>query len=202
MKRTKVQHSFTLATSQVFRSAKKTRSESEAREGEIIERPKKYTIDAEIGRLAIPTFEIKEGSQEVFSAQRDVFPETGSREHYPTPCFRELVVFSPCDDTFRKSEHEINRVLWRQEKMDRVQSNMVEREGKLLQEQIGKKAEQILQSHGFNPAGKLIDEKRAFEPIAPDSFLPHETVSTMIEELNSEKEKKWHIDVSELHVHV
>lgn len=40
--------------------AKKTQSEKEAQAGKIIEKPNDYGIDAEIGRLEVPTFEIKE----------------------------------------------------------------------------------------------------------------------------------------------
>src|SRR6266566_3668682 len=47
--------------------------------GKSNEKPKKYGIDAEIGRLEVPTYEIKKGSQKVFSTERDVFPETGSK---------------------------------------------------------------------------------------------------------------------------
>ena len=76
---------------------------------------------------------------------------------------------------------------------------MVEREGKLIQEQICKKAEQIVQSNGFNTAGKLINEKKMFEPPTSDAFLPQETVCKMIEELNIGKEKEQQIELSELH---
>ena len=69
---------------------KKTQSEKEAQGGKIIEKPNDYGIDAEIGRLEVQTFEIKQGSQKVFSTEGNVFPETGSREHFKTVCFREL----------------------------------------------------------------------------------------------------------------
>lgn len=178
-------------------------SEAAVREGRIVERPENYTIDAELGRLHIDVFEIKEGSKKVFSTRKDVLPETGSREAYSTPCFQEVVVFFPCHETFRQSEATINRVWWREEKTDRIHfrtiANMVEREGQLIQEQIGKKAERILTSNGFNTDGKLIDEKKAFEPIAQDTFLPHEMVCKMIEELNMENAKERQIDFCQLH---
>ena len=52
---------------------KKTQSEKEAQGGKIIEKPNDYGIDAEIGRLEVPTFEIKKGSQKVFSTEGKVF---------------------------------------------------------------------------------------------------------------------------------
>lgn len=156
------------------------------REGRIVERPENYTIDAELGRLHIDVFEIKEGSKKVFSTRKDVLPETGSREAYPTPCFQEVVVFFPCHETFRQSEATINRVWWREEKTDRIQfrtiANMVEREGQLIAEQIGKKAERILTSNGFNTDGKLTDCEKAFQPEGSEAFLPPERICKMIEE--------------------
>ena len=112
-------------------------------------------------------------------------------------------MFFPCDDSFRTSETKINRLLWRQEKRDRVQSrtiaNLVEREGKLIQEQIGKKAARILESNGFSSDGKLTDREKAFEAIAEDTFLPQEIVCKMIEEFNAGKEKEQQIDSCSLH---
>jgi hypothetical protein len=88
---------------------KKTLSETEGEKGKIIEKPNHYAIDAEIGLLEIHTYELKEGSQRVFSTQGDVFPETGSREHYKTVCFQEFALFYPCDESYRKSAGKINR---------------------------------------------------------------------------------------------
>ncbi len=166
-----------------------------------MKKPKNYTIDAEIGRLGIDTFEIREGKKPVFTTEKDVFPETGSREHYKTACFRELVVFFPCDETFRRSADKINRVLWRQEKADQVQSrtiaNLVEREGDSVQVCLKEKAEQILSCHGFNTDGKLLEKK--FELIAEEVVLPQARVCKMIDELNAENPKEHHITLSELH---
>jgi hypothetical protein len=173
------------------------------RRGEIIEKSKKYTIDAEIGRLGVHIFEIKDGLLKVFSTEKDVFPETGSREHYKTVCFREVVVFFPCDDPFRRSAEKINRLWWRHEKGNQIQcrtiANLVEREGKLIQEQIAKKAEQILTSSGFSADGKLTDGEKTFEPIAEAAVLPQATVCKMIEELNTQNPKERHIYFCQLH---
>ena len=139
----------------------------------------------------------------MFTTEKDVFPKTGSREHYKTACFRELVVFFPCDETFRRSADKINRVLWRQQKTDQVQSrtiaNLVEREGESVQEYLQEKAKQILTCNGFSTDGKLIDEKKTFELPTSDAFLPQAMVCKRIEELNAENPKERHIDVSELH---
>jgi hypothetical protein len=78
-------------------------------------------------------------------------------------------------------------------------ANLVEREGKSVQEQINKKAEQILTCNGFSTDGKLTDVEKKFEPIAEAAVLPPATVCKMIEELNTENIKERHITFSELH---
>jgi hypothetical protein len=113
-------------------------------------------------------------------------------------------VFFPCDDTFRRSADKLNRVLWREVKTDQVQSrtiaNLVEREGEQIQAHVGKKAERILQEHGFNTAGSVIDQQKARSSIQhSDATLDQEVVSLMIEELNRRQEKEKHIELSELH---
>src|SRR5215469_15151649 len=42
---------------------KKMQSELDVRAGELIERPREYTIEAEVGQLEVDTFEIKKGSK-------------------------------------------------------------------------------------------------------------------------------------------
>lgn len=181
---------------------KKTQLETEAQGGKIIERPSDYSIDAEIGRLEVPIFEIKKGSQKVFSTGKDIFPETGSREHYKTVCFRELALFFPCDEPFRKSAQKLNRVLRRKEGQEvraRTMANLVEREGELVQASLGKKAEHILEACGFNSDGWLIDQEKARSLIESlDVTLDHEVVSHMIKELNRGQEKEKQIELGEL----
>ena len=76
---------------------------SRYKEENSLKNEKRIPIEAEVGQLEIDTFEIKKGSKKVFSTKRDVFPETGPREHHKTVCFRELALFYPCDEPFRKS---------------------------------------------------------------------------------------------------
>src|SRR6266852_4614454 len=121
---------------------KKTQSQAKIRRGKIIEKPNHYPIDAEIGYLKVDEFEIKEGSQKVFSTGSDVFPETGSREHYKTVCFREFALFYPCDEPYRKSAQKLNRALRRKEEQEvraRTMANLVEREGEQIAASIEKK---------------------------------------------------------------
>ena len=173
------------------------------REGELVERPNHYRIDAELGRLGIDVFEIQEGSRKVFSSGKDVLPETGSREAYKTPCFQEVLVLLACDESFRKCEHKLNRVLRRDEKTDAVQSrtiaNVVEREGELIQEHLRTKSERILKSNGFDTDGKPLALEKAFEPPTADAFLPQEMVCQMIEELNEGKGEEQQIQFVSLH---
>src|SRR5947207_7673627 len=184
--------------------AKKKQSEAEEQAGKVIKKPKHYAIDAEIGLLGIDTYELKEGSRKIFSTERDVFPETCSREHYQTVCFREVVLFSACDASFRRSASEINRVWWRQEKTDQVQSrtiaNVVEREGEQIQAHLRRHSEHILQDHGFTTDGSVADSNKAFAAITKeDVTLSREVVCQTIEELNRGQEEEKCIDISELH---
>ena len=171
--------------------------------GELLERPKEYTIEAEVGQLEVTTFEIKKGSKKVFSTKRDIFPETGPREAHKTVCFREFALFYPCDEPYRKSAQKLNRALRRKEGQEvraRTMANLVEREGEQIQAHVEKKAERILDDHGFNTNGSLRDQEKAFKSIdRSDATLDHEVVFHMIEELNRGQEKEKHIELSELH---
>jgi hypothetical protein len=122
-------------------------------------------------------FEIRKGTEKVFTTRKEVFPETGSREAFKTPCWLELVLLFPVDEPFRKSTTKLNRVLWRNEE-DAIQfrtvANIVEREGEFIQEFISKKAEKILKTHGFSAEGKILDSNKG--------WIPGNEPSTIIEE--------------------
>jgi hypothetical protein len=151
------------ATQKYLHELAKKKAAKSARQENVVKRPRTYRIDAEIGRLQIDVCELKSGSQKVFSPQGDVFPEIASREYYQTPCFKELAVLFPCDESFRQSAHKINRVLRRGEEdaiQHRTIANMVEREGQLIQEYMQDKAEKILKLHGFTSAGKPMASKK------------------------------------------
>src|SRR5262249_13389609 len=112
--------------------------------------------------------------------------------HDKTACFRELVVFFPCDDTFRRSADKLNRVLWRKVQTDQVQSrtiaNLAEREGEKIQAYVGKKAERILQEYEFNTAGLVIYQQKERSSIQrSDVTFDQKVVSLMIGELNREQ---------------
>src|SRR5882762_223422 len=84
-------------------------------------------------------------------------------EYYKTACFRELAVFFPCDDTFRQSADKVNRVLWRQEKTDQVRSrtiaNLVEREGKSVQEHRKREGRTYIDVQWIQHRWKALGEK-------------------------------------------
>src|SRR2546421_10636211 len=180
---------------------KKTLSETEAQGGKILEKPNDYGIDAEIGRLEVSTFEIKEGSQKVFSTEGNVFPETGSREHFKTVCFRELVVFSPCEESYRKSAQMLNRALRRKEGQQvqaRTIANLVEREGEAIAVWVENKAKTILKSHHFTEAGVPKGETSVYSLLTHESGLSKKRVSQVGKELNDILPKERQIDVESL----
>lgn len=81
----------------------------------------------------------------------------------------------------------------------RTIANLVEREGEQIQAHVGKKVECILQEHGFNTAGSVINQQKARNSIqCSDVTLDQEVISLMIEELNRGQEKEKHIELSEL----
>ncbi len=186
-----------------MRWLKKTQSEQESSGGELIERPKEYAIEAEIGQLEVDTFEIKKGSKKIFSTKRDVFPETGPKEHHKTVCFRELVLFYPCDESYSKSAKALNRALRRKEGQQmktRLIANLVEREGKQMQAALEKKGERILEGHGWTSDGLLRDQEKASLSIKEEQvLLDQEKISRAREDLNRGQEKEKLISISELH---
>ncbi len=65
----------------------------------------------------------------------------------------------PRDESYRKSAQKSNRVLRRDQQAAiqyRTIDNMVEREGKDIQEYMDKLAEEILKKYGFTSGGKRI----------------------------------------------
>ncbi|HYT45447.1 MAG TPA: hypothetical protein VEP90_24170, partial [Methylomirabilota bacterium] len=132
-----------------------------------------------------------------------MFPETGSREPYKTVCFRELALFYPCDESYRKSAGKLNRVLWRKEGQEvraRTLANLVEREGEQIQASLERKAKCVLEDHGFNTNGLITDQQKVLKSIKEEEvMLAREKVCQAIEELNRGQEKEKQIDISELH---
>ena len=78
-------------------------------------------------------------------------------------------------------------------------ANLVEREGEQIQAYVGKKAERILEDHGFTTDGSLTDQEKARSSIeGSDVMLDHKVLSHVIEELNRGQEKEKQIELSEL----
>jgi len=171
------------------------------RGGELVERPKDYTMEAEIGQLEVDTFEIRKRSKRVFSTKRDIFPETGPKEHHKTVCFRELAVLYPCDEPYRKSAEKLNRALRRkegQEVRSRTIANLVEREAEAMTTCIETKAKTILAIHQFTEAGVRTGETTAYRQLGDESVLSQERVFQAGKEVNEVLSKERQIDVEAL----
>jgi hypothetical protein len=112
-------------------------------------------------------------------------------EAFKTPCLRELFLLFPIDESKRLSTTKLNRVLLRS-KEDAIQfrtlANTVESEGELIQEQISKKAEEILERHGFSAEGKPFESNEGWRPGFEPSTITEESNSKGIEDRNLEKE--------------
>ena len=70
----------------------------------------------------------------------------------------------------------------------RTIANAVEREGELIQEYISKKAEEILETHGFSAEGKVLDSNKGWTPGFEPSAIAEEPKSFGSEQRNLEKE--------------
>ena len=82
----------------------------------------------------------------------------------------------------------------------RTMANLVEREGEQIAASVEKKAQRILEDHGFTPDGAIGDQEKAFGSIKEEAILfEREEISQAIEDLNREQEKEKHITMSELH---
>ena len=158
-------------------------------------------MEAEVGQLEVDTFEIKKGSRKVFSTKRDVFPETGPKEHHKTVCFRELAVFYPCDETFRKSAQQLNHLLWRKEEQmvqARTVANLVEREGEAIAACVENKGKTVLKCHKFTEAGVPTGETIVYGRLTDESVLSPERASQAGKELNDVLPQDRQIDVEAL----
>ena len=85
----------------------------------------------------------------------------------------------------------LNRVLWRKEEDAihfRTVANAVEREGELIQEHISKKAEKILETHGFNAEGKRIASNKGEAEENEPRTRTEESASFGREDQNLEKD--------------
>ena len=157
----------------------------------------RYRIEAELGHLHLPMLDVCVGSQTLFCSGREVLPQTCSREAYKTVCLRELLVFFPCDDTYRHCAQKLNRVLWREGKEQEISArtiaNTVEREGSLIQAQLKEKAQEILQ-RSAERNGSLPAPSEAVEQGAVSrGMLPAARIQKALRELNEGKPAERHL---------
>ena len=82
----------------------------------------------------------------------------------------------------------------------RTLANLVEREGEKIQASLERKAKCVLEDHGFNTNGSIINQQKVFESIKEEEvILAREKVCQAIEELNRGQGKEKQIDLSDLH---
>jgi hypothetical protein len=168
----------------------------------VVERASSYRIEAELGQLHLPILDLSIGSQTIFGSGRDVLPQTCSREAYKTVCMRELLVFFPCDDTYRHCAQKLNRVLWREGREQaigaRTIANIVEREGSLIQAQLKQKAQEIL-NPPTEPSAPLSEQP---EPVGQHDLtagmLPAIRVQEALAELNAGQATSRHLRLEEI----
>lgn len=82
----------------------------------------------------------------------------------------------------------------------RTMANLVEREGEQIQASLEKKAEEVLEDHGFHTNGSINDPQKVIESIKKEEvMLAQEKVCQMIEELNRGQVKEKCIDLEDVH---
>src|SRR5690242_21279917 len=170
--------------------AKKKAAEA-AVKGEIVGKKKNYLIDAEIGRLSVKRWAIRTGAGLVWETDGNIFPKTGPREPWKSANLRDLLLLFPCDESYRKSEEKLQRVLRRREEEKipaRTLDNVIEREGEAITQYIAERASEILQAHHFTATGPV--DGTPWQSQAMESVLPEEHVKSAVAELNAHLPKE------------
>lgn len=110
-------------------------------------------------------------------------------------------MFSPCEESYRKSAQMLNRALRRKEGQQvqaRTIANLVEREGEAIAVCVENKAKTILKCHNFTEAGVPKGETGAYSLLTHESDLSEERVSQAGKELNDILPKERKVDVESL----
>jgi hypothetical protein len=160
-----------------------------------------YSIEAEIGRINIDTHKIIKGSRTVYDTRRDVFPRKLPLENYRSMCLNELILFLPCDSSYRTSSKILNRVRWQEEEQLNHQTiaNTIEREGNSIRKHIEDKTQEILGRNGFNSKGIVTDEFKQNYEYPKANHIEEENIYKTIDNYNEGKHKDLQIELSEIH---
>jgi len=178
-------------------SKNKAQSIRDENGGIIEENVQVYRVDGEIGRITFKTHRVRLNGKVVFDTSKHIFRILGGTEWYRTEGFNEIAFGLAIDMSLRKAGKMLNRV--RGEVVNgtpiRTLANLVEIEGREIQEDIDRLSAATLKDNGFTVEGKLIDDDREYGIELGSVLIPKPSVIGAIEEYNEGRKDSEKIDV-------
>jgi hypothetical protein len=116
----------------------------------------KYQVDGEVGRFEFATHQIFQAGELLYDSAQEIFPARRCSEWYKTSGFKEIAyIYGAIEESYRKTSRLLNRVRHQLKEgtPSRTVREQAEGEGTKLMQRIDRKAEQILQAHGFREDG-------------------------------------------------
>ena len=163
-------------------------------------------LDSEIGRILVINSRIAHGTVTIYSARRELLPETAARGHVRSDSFREIEAITAANvPSMRNSAALLNKLLHRDGEADsinhRTLSWQVEQEGSDILNWIEAEASAIMESNGFDPeSGAPLDAEEVDGAITHPACaaIANDQVIATACQYNSVREPDRHIDVSEI----
>jgi hypothetical protein len=154
----------------------------------VIENKNPYLVDAEIGRFDFPTHSITDDNKNViFNSAKNVFRTLGATERYRTEGFNELALWFASRMSYKDAADTLNRV--RQETIEptpiRTLANIVEIEGKKLENSIIEKAKDILNENGCKADGTPRDTDASYGKTLEEVAIPKGDVKEVMDKYNA-----------------
>lgn len=145
-----------------------------------------------MGRFTFKTHSVYIDGKSVMNTAKEVFKTLYSKEWYRTIGFNELALDFASNLSYRQATSKLNRI--RNEKVGtpvRTLSNIIEMEGKKVQEKVDKMAKDILYDNEFSEKGIPNSERRA------KVYIPHKRKIRISSKIIAEKIKKYNKDKPE-----
>ncbi len=135
-----------------------------------------------MGNLSCITHSVYRDDLNVFDISKHFFPALYSKEVFYSACYKELLCSFSIDESYRKAEAKINRVCWQMADgtQSRTIANIIEREGKDIENEIDNMAKKILTDNGFSKEGEPIKPIKEIK-IPPESeYISEDLISKAV----------------------
>ena len=128
-----------------------------------------YRVDGELGRVAFPTFALRDGGTVIWNSTAELFGAQGPREYHYTAGMRQLMLRLTSAMSYRDTTDILNRVRHTADHPTPVTTlaAMVEREGTAVQGWIDHWTTTTLADHAFTEEGTPSAE-HPIQPLAAD----------------------------------